>query len=313
MTVLARQPALVTVGIDLGGTGTRFVALDAQGVVLANVSVPTLHTGDPNEHMAFFRQHIEAVIEHHRLVAIGIGASGPVDAGGIIRNPDTLPALSGLDLPALLGTHFGVPCLIDNDAVTAALGEAHYGAARAHAAMLMVTLGTGVGVCMLRDGVPDRGGDGQHPEAGHMSVSGPAAPCYCGRAVCWEQVASRTALGRAAITFAPNAPSERHALHHLASRAEQGDDSAQALFTAYGQRLGDGLANLLTALRPGCVVLGGGGAVYLEQYRSALLCTLASVRDCYPAFALYASALGDEGGAIGAAAMAWTSFEGGAE
>jgi glucokinase len=299
------MPDRITVGIDLGGTGSRFVALDAQGVVRASVSVPTPCERDQAGLTAFFEQHITAVVQRHRLVAIGIGASGPVDAGGIIRNPETLPALSGFDLPALLGSLFGVPCLIDNDAVTAALGEAHSGAARGYAAALMVTLGTGVGVCMLRGGLPVRGGDGQHPEAGHMSVSGPAAPCYCGRATCWEQVASRSALGRAAMGVAPDAGTERDALYHLALRAGQGDAAAQTVFTTYGTRLGGGLANLLTALRPECVVLGGGGAVYLEQYRSALLDTLASVRDCYPAFSLYQSELGDAGGAIGAAAMAW--------
>jgi glucokinase len=298
-------PVPVTVGIDLGGTGSRFVALDAQGTVRSRLSVPTPRERDSEGHLAFFRQGVLEVVEHNTLVAVGIGASGPVDAHGIIRNPDTLDALSGIDLSALLGGLFDVPCHIDNDAVTAALGEAQYGAARGHSAVLMVTLGTGVGVCMLRDGVPLRGVDGQHPEAGHMSISGPNAPCYCGRETCLEQVASRAALGQAALAFAPKIHTEREALSHLAQRANGGDAAAQAVFDTFGQRLGDGLANLLTVFRPSCVVLGGGGAVYLPHYRSALLNSVAVVQDCFPAFELSVSTLGDEGGAVGAAVMVW--------
>lgn len=64
----------VTVGIDLGGTGTRFVALDAQGVVQASLSVPTPQERDQAGPAAFFQGHIAAVVQQNRLVAIGIGS-----------------------------------------------------------------------------------------------------------------------------------------------------------------------------------------------------------------------------------------------
>ncbi|THF70218.1 ROK family protein [Deinococcus sp. Arct2-2] len=94
--------------------------------------MPTPRQRDPSGHTAFFKEHIAGVVGQHRLVAIGIGASGPVDVGSSIRNPKTLGALSDIHLPHLLGHLFGVPCLIDNDAVTAAFGEAKYGAAPFH-------------------------------------------------------------------------------------------------------------------------------------------------------------------------------------
>ncbi|THF70219.1 ROK family protein [Deinococcus sp. Arct2-2] len=126
---------------------------------------------------------------------------------------------------------------------------------------MMVTLGTGVGVCFLRVLLPHRGGDGQHPEAGHLSVGGAAAPCYCGRSSCWEQVASRAAPERAAVKLAPDKQTPRQALEAVADRARQGDAQAQEVFDTFGARLGEGLADLLTAFRPECVVLGGGGPV----------------------------------------------------
>jgi glucokinase len=65
---------------------------------------------------------------------------------------------------------------------------------RGSAGILVITLGTGVGVAALTDGRLFRGADSGHPEAGHIPAGGPTAPCYCGLPNCWEQLASRTAL-----------------------------------------------------------------------------------------------------------------------
>ncbi|WP_425145183.1 ROK family protein [Deinococcus sp.] len=69
--------------------------------------------------------------------------------------------------------------------------------------------------------------------------------------------------------------------------------------------LGDGLANLLTAFRSEVIVIGGGSAVSLPHCQTALLDTLATVKGCFPPFQLLPGALGDQGGAMGAAALAW--------
>jgi glucokinase len=227
---------------------------------------------------------------------IGIGASGPVDAEGVIRNRATLVAYSGLDLVGALRARFDVPVVIDNDAVTAAYAETQLGAGQGARAVLMVTLGTGIGVAMLTDGVPMRTGSGAHPEAGHLSVPGDAA-CYCGRASCWEQHASRSALQARAATLGLD-------LDTAAAWALDGDPDAVALFAAYGTAIGVGLADLLTLLGPDRVVLGGGGARFFDLYRPALEAALAQVVDCYPPTPVVAATLGDLAGAIGAALWA---------
>jgi glucokinase len=128
------------------------------------------------------------------VAAAGIGASGPVTAAGIIDNPATLPGYTGLDLCADIEKGTGWPCVIDNDAAAAAIGEYRYGAGRGSRTGLVVTLGTGIGVGVVTGGQLVRAGDGTHPEAGHIAVPDAPVPCYCGLARCWEQAASRTAL-----------------------------------------------------------------------------------------------------------------------
>jgi glucokinase len=279
-------------GVDLGGTGTRIVLSDKAGTVLAHRSIPTASnsTTAVRDLMNTLAEVADGPVH-----GIGIGASGPVDANGIVRNPATLPAYTGVDLVAALDDRFGVPVVVDNDAVTAAYAEAQLGAGRGARAVLTVTLGTGIGVAMLTDGRPLRTHSGRHPEAGHLSVPGEAT-CYCGRTSCWEQHASRAALQRRAHALGLDLDTAR-------ARAIDGEPGAAALFAAYGTAVANGLADLLTMLGPQLVVLGGGGARYLDVYRPALERALAHIVDCYEPTQIVPAVLGDLAGAIGAALL----------
>jgi glucokinase len=228
------------------------------------------------------------------LHAVGIGASGPVDRLGLIRNPHTLPAYSDIPIADIVSDHLGVACAIDNDAVTAAIAEHVLGAGRKSDALLVLTLGTGVGVAMVSHGRPVRAADGSHPEAGHLAVNGPPAPCYCGLPTCWEQLASRTALDQ----LTGNTTAE------VASNARAGDTAAAAVFHAYGQRVGAGLGTLLTLVKPDRVVVGGGAAQYLDLTGPGIRHSLHRTPGFTSALELRAAELGDLAGAVGAALLA---------
>lgn len=291
-------PAPTYLGVDLGGTGTRIVLTDGGGNVLADRSVPT--ATNPDRAIPDLAAELDQVADSFT-AGIGVGVSGPVDPDGIIRNPATLLAYTGLDLRTELASRFRVQVAIENDAVTAAYGEARVGAGQGAHALLMVTLGTGVGVAMLTDGTPLRTATGAHPEAGHRSVPGDA-PCDCGRRACYEQVASRAALQRAACDL--GLP-----LDHAAAAARSGDPTAAALFQRYGRAVGYGLADLLTLFGPDRVVLGGGGARYLDLYYQGLSDYLDAISGCYHPTQIMAAEIGDLAGAVGAALWASQSIE----
>lgn len=274
----ADDPGAVTVGIDLGGTGTRIIALGPGGSVIREQTLPT--TPSAGDALAVLASGITTVTGSAALAGIGIGASGPVDRDGVIRNDDTLPAYSHIPLTSLLTDRFGVPCTIANDAVAAAIGENTYGAGQCSDSLLMVTLGTGIGVAMLTPAGPFQAADGSHPEGGHIPVPGPPALCYCGLPVCWEQLASRGALD-ALIA-----------------------DRAADAFTVYGQRVGAGMATLLTFFRPARIVIGGSVAQYLPQFASGYEQALDRPGE-FSWTPPYAQAeLGALSGAVGAAVLA---------
>jgi glucokinase len=295
----------VVVGIDIGGTGTRFVALDpASYRMLAQTMHPTPAGGQPDEMLAFLRRHVEQVADGRKPGAIGIGASGPVDLDGVIRNPDTLPAFTGWPVAGGLTDLTDGPVVIDNDAVCAAVAEQLVGAARGAPRSVHVTLGTGIGVCLLDADRPFRRADGTHPEGGHIAVTGPTPPCYCGRASCWEQAASRQVLQRAAADLLGRAPSDPAAIAELADRAGRGEAESRAVFATYGRAVADGLATLLALYGPTTVVLGGSGASHFPLYRETVDTALAELRIWTTPVDIVATTLDDYGGAIGAARLA---------
>ncbi len=269
-------------GVDLGGTGTRVAVVNDEGEAIAGLTVPTSSFDDRAiEQLADLVRAL--VPDGFGLSGLGIGASGPVDlATGEIRNPDTLPRFSGLDVAGGLERQLSAPAWIDNDAVVAGLAETTWGAAARANSALVITLGTGIGAVMIRDGFPLRAADGQHPEGGHIPVAGTGNPCYCGLPQCWEQVASRTALDR---------------LRQAGSR------SGSELWATYAERVASGLVTLLTLYHPACVVIGGGVAQEWIQLRDPLRDALSQFREFEPSLPLVGSDLGERAGALGAALL----------
>jgi glucokinase len=287
----------VTIGVDLGGTGTRIVAVDPDARVVGEGIRPTLSDVAPDRAVAQLVDAALQVAAGARITGFGIGASGPIDADGIIRNPDTLPAYSGVPITDWISERLNVPCHIDNDAATAALGEYESGAGRGSRGLVVVTLGTGVGVGVLLGGQPFRTATGSHPEAGHIAVTGPPAPCYCGLGTCWEQLASRSALER----LTANRTDE------LARSARAGDEGARSRFDTYGERVGTGLSTLTTVFRPDRVVIGGSSAQFLDLIEGGIERALGQRGPFAAATSIVAAELGPQSGAIGAASLARAS------
>lgn len=291
------------VGVDLGGTGTRAISVMNGAVVQAkDTATEALGAGTISERVTRLAQLIHDVVPGGvSLAGVGIGASGPVDVGtGTIHNSATLPWFTGFPLVGQLTSTLGVPVAIDNDAVAAAFGEYSLGAGQGIDRLLVVTLGTGVGVSMLVDGQPVRGLDGAHPEGGHIPVSSDEFRCYCGLTGCWEQHASRTALQRTLSVAMDGAEASRELINN-AIRVAPSNERVHRAFAEYGAAVGRGLASLHTVYQPRVMVIGGSAAVCLPIIQDEILATLARSDEFYVPTELRTAQLGDNAGAVGAA------------
>ena len=307
----------VVVGVDIGGTKVLAGVVGADGSVAhtARRTTPGRRVVARQVEDALVAAVLDAAAGSP-LAGIGVAAAGFVDSRGerVLFAPH-LP-WQGEPLRDLLEARLGCPVLLDNDANCAARAEAHHGAARGASSALMITMGTGIGGAVLVGGEVLRGANGMAGEFGHMQVVPDGQPCECGRQGCWEQYSSGNALVRNARTLMAEQPSvladmsgghpDRVTGPMVTAAAEEGDLVARRAFASVGDWLGVGTANLVAALDPEVVVIGGGvsaaGDKLLDPARAALRRTLVgaahrSVPD------LVAARLGPEAGRVGAALL----------
>lgn len=312
----------VFIGVDVGGSKVLAAVVTADGRVERATRRRT--PGRLVEAALVEDTMSEAVAEvagGDGIAAVGIAAAGFVDADGSrVRFAPHLPWRDD-DVRTRLTERWGVPVLLDNDANCAAHAEATYGAARGASTVVAVTLGTGIGGALIVDGRLVRGRNGMAGEYGHMQVVPDGQPCECGRRGCWEQYASGSALVRYARSRLGHEPSiltdacagdpDRLTGPMVTDAAVDGDLVARQAFASVGDWLGVGLGNLVAAIDPDLVVVGGGvsaaGERLLGPARDALERSLVGVghRVVPP---VVAAVLGPEAGAVGAADLARAAY-----
>jgi glucokinase len=311
-------------GIDLGGTKIQTVVVDGDNKVLGESRCPTPTAGGPQdvaqEMVSAMREAAaQAGVETGELAGVGVGSPGDADENtGVVSDARNLPGWIG---PFPLGEHlaaqFGVPVRIGNDVQVAVQGEFELGAAKEFDSILGVWWGTGVGGGLILDGKPWLG-RGAAAEIGHVVVKVGGARCTCGRKGCMEAYAGRKAMEiKARKEVEKGAKTklfeimEEHGRDRLTSgiweRAlKQGDDLAIRLFDRAVKALGAGVASCVNVIDPDAVIIGGGlGVRFGERYVRRIAARMHPhlfVDERPPAIRV--AALGDLGGAIGAALLA---------
>ena len=241
------------IGIDLGGTKTEAVAIDAAGQEGWRRRVPTL-VGDYPGTVATVCGLVEAMeAELGSRATIGIGIPGTVSpATGLIKNANST-WLIGRPFDRDLAVALGRPVRLANDADCFALSEASDGAAAGAPTVFGVILGTGVGGGIVVQGRLIGGPNAIAGEWGHnplpwpTDAERPGPPCYCGRSGCIETFLSGPGLAR----------DDGRSLTGLAV-ATRGDAPAEASLRRYEHRLARALAHVINILDPHVIVLGGG-------------------------------------------------------
>lgn len=177
------------IGIDLGGTNIAVGVVDDRHNIIAEASVPTGAFRPAEEMVADMCRAVEMALDKAGLIAadcasIGIGSPGTCDGsrGVVVRAYN----LGWFNVPVcdMVTARLGLPCRLSNDANCAALAETVAGAAVGCRNMVLVTLGTGVGVGIVSDGKLLEGVGGTGAEAGHAILVLDGEPCTCGRKGC---------------------------------------------------------------------------------------------------------------------------------
>ncbi len=304
-------------GVDLGGTNMAFATADGEGRMLAQASIPTASHEGPEGVLARMADQVLRMAPQPR--AVGIGVPGLIDLErGITRFLPNFPTQwRDVAVADILSARLGCPVRLLNDARAAALGELTFGKGKTARTMVFFTLGTGIGGGVVVDGKLLLGPLGAAGELGHQTIVPDGPLCGCGNHGCMEAVASGPAITAEGVRLltAGLAPVLHGALDGdaakvspktMAEAAAAGDAAIEDALLRAARYLGIGVANMVTALHPDLVVLGGGVAGMGDLLFQTVRQTVKDRVRMFPVdgVRIEPSALGDTAGVLGAVALA---------
>lgn len=291
-----KKAALVTppsvtplaIGIDIGGTGTKFGIVDRNGNVLFSGEISTKKHKTVNTFIDELHSEISELIEKAggtgRMKGIGVGAPNGNYYTGTVEYAPNLPWEGIIPLAKLVADKFQLPVTITNDANAAAIGEMMYGAAKGMRDFIMITLGTGVGSGIVANGQLIYGHDGFAGELGHTIVI-PDGRLHTGtgKKGSLESYASATGVRLTALELMEKSknesilrsiPEDKLDSKAVYDAAIEGDQLAQEIFNYTGKILGIALANAVMTTSPEAIILFGGltkaGELILKPTRESM-------------------------------------------
>jgi glucokinase len=287
----------ITIGMDIGGTSVKLLALDQHATIRGETSFRTSSQQGIESFLSATDEAIQLLLNqgNAELSGLGVGCTGPIDyQTGIILNPFTLPGLEGHSISELLSERYHVPVVVDNDANAAHLGEVFL-QDDAPDDTMMITFGTGVGVSIRLQGALFRIPGGIHPEIGHIPTSIKAEDtCYCNRNNCMEHILSGTGINN-------------HALQEYEKTAEALMEDPNSTFRLNLETaLFESVSSLATIFHPQVVYVGGGMQQFYETYLLRhVQQRLDALLPIYGRTRLQGCKAGSRAGSLGAALLAY--------
>jgi len=267
------SPLEYAIGIDVGGTTTKFGIVNHRGEISNRGDIVTNQHADINKFIDQLYDELQPAIKEmggeELIKGIGVGAPNGNYYNGNIEYAPNLHWKGVIPLAKLITDKFNKPCTLTNDANAAAVGEMMYGAGRGMRDFIMITLGTGVGSGIIANGQLILGHDGFAGELGHTVIR-PKGRLHWGTGMrgTLETYASATGIAITANELLDKRSKEKSLLRKIPHKkidskavyeaARKGDKIAKDVFKFTGQILGEALANFVMFSSPEAIILFGG-------------------------------------------------------
>jgi glucokinase len=285
LVVHGENPETWAIGVDVGGTKVAAGFVDAHGEIHHHTRVPMNSHGTAEEGLAAVTTAIDELLklapEASRAARrIGICAPGPLDPHtGIVLNPPNVPCWRNFPLAAEIARRYDGSVKLENDAKSAGLAEALWGAGRGYRNVFYTCIGTGIGAGILFDGHIYHGRTGAASEAGHTTIDYHGPLCGCGKKGCIEALASGTAIAKKARARLGEATGRKSVMLELAggnieavtskivgSAYAAGDPLAKEILEETINVLTIWLGNIVDLLEPDVIIIGGGVSAMLSPF-----------------------------------------------
>lgn len=286
---MTEQPSSFAIGVDIGGTNTKFGIVDKRGNIWYQDRMRTTDHEQVGTFVEELYEKLQPMIEKvggiDKIKGIGMGAPNGNYYKGTIEYAPNLKWKGIVPMAAIVQEKFDIPAILTNDANAAAQGEMMYGAAKGMKDFIVITLGTGVGSGIIVNGQLVYGHDGFAGELGHVTVI-PDGRVHWGTGMkgSLEAYCSATGMRLTALELLEKYPDVDTPLRKIKSEdidskaiydaATQGCALSKEIFEYTGNILGLALANFVMFSSPEAIVLFGGvtaaGEMLLKPTRLAM-------------------------------------------
>ncbi len=238
------------IGVDLGGT--KVAAGKVHGLEISEQLTEKLDPSseEPMDAVGIIIRLVRQLMDE-RVRGIGVGVPGPVDRStGVVYDVLNIPNWKEIPLRAIMEEEFQIPVYVDNDSNCFAMGEYRYGAFAGHPDFVGITLGTGMGAGIIKNGslIPDA-----HCCSGEFGTMSYLDGIY-------EEYTGSFFFSR---TYGKSG-------EEMADAAGRGDQEALKSFELYGDHLGNSIKTIIMAVDPPLVIIGGSLAKAHSYYEEAM-------------------------------------------
>ena len=262
----------LAIGIDIGGTNTKFGVVDTTGNILWKGEMKTTGHAQPNSYVEALRATVIPGIEKcggiKGFCGIGVGAPNGNYYSGCIEHAANLEWKGIVPIADMISKAFQLPVQLTNDANAAAMGEMQYGAARGMKDFIVITLGTGVGSGIVSNGKLVIGHDGFAGELGHTVIR-PGGRFHPGTGLkgsleMYCSAGGMVANAQELLAIDPHSsllrdiPESELTSAMIFECAGKGDKIANDTFKYTGQLMGEAFANFVMFSSPEAIILFGG-------------------------------------------------------
>ena len=252
------------IAIDIGGTAIKYGIIREDAFILFRDSMKTeAWKGGPGilEKVIQITQNLLSKTDDP-IVGICISTAGMVDIkeGAIFYSAPLIPDFTGTQFKKTLEKKFHLPCEVENDVNCAGLAECRSGAAKDSKVTLMLTIGTGIGGCILLDGKVFHGFSNSACEVGYMHMDGSDFQTLGAASILTKKIAAKK-----------EASEEEWNGYRIFEEAKNGDPVCIQAIDEMVDVLGKGISNICYVINPQVVVLGG-GIMAQEDYLKEKIC-----------------------------------------
>ncbi len=272
---------MYSLGVDIGGTkcavilGKGELTENTEGFIIDKIKFSTCVERGYKKIIAEIIKKGDELLQRNNihkedLIGVGVSCGGPLNSKtGTIHCPPNLPDWDNVPIRDILSDHFGVRCVLHNDANACAVAEWRFGAGRGYNNMVFLTFGTGMGAGLILDGRLYSGTNDGAGEVGHIRLADKGPEGY-GKKGSFEGFCSGGGIRNLAVLtakeylnnniestlFKSEDDLDNLNAKNVAEAMYAGDAFACEVYEKCAEYLGRGLSVIIDILNPEVIVIG---------------------------------------------------------